>query len=229
MSTYWGRILILLYSRCCYKYLSPNWLVVSTHLKNISQIGNLPQIGGENKKSLKPPPSNSKVLRIISPFDKNKYCFFTPGAKKKIARIPTDGWTPRMFNLKRSHERPGPTKMHSPYRHDQPHIPPERFDGVWFLYVFVWGVQSYWKHSVFGCFLWMSGVAVGHAMPCFMQGSLCYPRVKANQHHLNPIVWTLYDCYVPKVSEVMKFELISLNFEPRPAPTSCQWSYNPQK
>ena len=30
--------------------------MVSTHLKNISQIGNHPQIGGENKKSLKPPP-----------------------------------------------------------------------------------------------------------------------------------------------------------------------------
>ena len=33
------------------------WLVVSTHLKNISQIGHLPQIGGERKKCLKPPPS----------------------------------------------------------------------------------------------------------------------------------------------------------------------------
>ena len=33
------------------------WLVVSTHLKNISQNGNLPQIRGENKTSLKPPPS----------------------------------------------------------------------------------------------------------------------------------------------------------------------------
>jgi len=32
------------------------WLVVSTHLKNISQNGNLPQIGVENKKCLKPPP-----------------------------------------------------------------------------------------------------------------------------------------------------------------------------
>ena len=34
-----------------------NWLVVSTHLKNISQIGNLPPSRGENKKYLKPPPS----------------------------------------------------------------------------------------------------------------------------------------------------------------------------
>ena len=33
-----------------------NWLVVSTHLKNISQNGNLPPHGGENKKWLKPPP-----------------------------------------------------------------------------------------------------------------------------------------------------------------------------
>jgi len=33
------------------------WLVVSTHLKNISQNGNLPPNRGENKKSVKPPPS----------------------------------------------------------------------------------------------------------------------------------------------------------------------------
>ena len=32
------------------------WLVVSTHLKNISQIGNLPQIGVKIKTYLKPPP-----------------------------------------------------------------------------------------------------------------------------------------------------------------------------
>ena len=30
-------------------YVLYGWLVVSTHLKNTSQIGNLPQIGGENK------------------------------------------------------------------------------------------------------------------------------------------------------------------------------------
>ena len=30
------------------------WLVVSTHLKHISQIGNLPQIGVKIKKKLKP-------------------------------------------------------------------------------------------------------------------------------------------------------------------------------
>ena len=34
-----------------------NWLVVSTQLKHISQNGNLPQIGVENNKHLKPPPS----------------------------------------------------------------------------------------------------------------------------------------------------------------------------
>ena len=33
-----------------------HWLVVSTHLKNISQIGHLPQVGVKIKKSLKPPP-----------------------------------------------------------------------------------------------------------------------------------------------------------------------------
>ena len=34
-----------------------DWLVVSTHLNNISQIGKLPQIGLKIKKYLKPPPS----------------------------------------------------------------------------------------------------------------------------------------------------------------------------
>ena len=32
------------------------WLVVSTHLKNISQNGNLPQLGVNINKNLKPPP-----------------------------------------------------------------------------------------------------------------------------------------------------------------------------
>ena len=32
------------------------WLVVSTHLKNVSQNGNLPQIAVKIKKYLKPPP-----------------------------------------------------------------------------------------------------------------------------------------------------------------------------
>ena len=38
-----------------------NWLVVSTHLKNISQIGNLPQTGVK-KKYLKPPPSKPFIV-----------------------------------------------------------------------------------------------------------------------------------------------------------------------
>ena len=32
------------------------WLVVSTHLKNISQIGSFPQVGVKINKYLKPPP-----------------------------------------------------------------------------------------------------------------------------------------------------------------------------
>ena len=32
-------------------------LVVSTHLKNISQIGSFPQVGAKMKKYVKPPPS----------------------------------------------------------------------------------------------------------------------------------------------------------------------------
>ena len=35
--------------------LIPRWLVVSTHLKNISQIGSSPQVGVEFQKELKPP------------------------------------------------------------------------------------------------------------------------------------------------------------------------------
>ena len=33
------------------------WLVVSTRLKNISQIGSFPQVGVNMNKHLKPPPS----------------------------------------------------------------------------------------------------------------------------------------------------------------------------
>ena len=44
------------------KKLSPTYviilLVVSTHLKNISQIGSSPQVGVNKKKYLKPPPRN---------------------------------------------------------------------------------------------------------------------------------------------------------------------------
>ena len=39
------------------------WLVVSTHLKNISQIGNLPQVGMKIKK-MKPPPRISTPPKI---------------------------------------------------------------------------------------------------------------------------------------------------------------------
>ena len=41
------------------------WLVVSTHPKNISQNGNLPQVGVKIKKYLKPPPSNFSIPHRI--------------------------------------------------------------------------------------------------------------------------------------------------------------------
>ena len=50
-----------------------NWLVVSTHLKNVSQNGNLPQLGVK-KKYLKPPPSD--ILNSTQ-------IFFVSGSKKK--------------------------------------------------------------------------------------------------------------------------------------------------
>ena len=37
------------------------WLVVSTHLKNISQIGSFPQVGLKIKRYLKPPPRRSSL------------------------------------------------------------------------------------------------------------------------------------------------------------------------
>ena len=43
------------------------WLGVSTHLKNMSQTGNLPQMGVKIKKYLKPPP---RILRINMGFKK---------------------------------------------------------------------------------------------------------------------------------------------------------------
>ena len=44
-----------------------NWLVVSTHLKNINQNGNLPQIG-VNIKNMKPPPRKTHFPRLPPPF-----------------------------------------------------------------------------------------------------------------------------------------------------------------
>ncbi len=44
-----------------------NWLVVSTHLKNISQTGNLPPNRDENKKYLKPPPREVFFQQDLSP------------------------------------------------------------------------------------------------------------------------------------------------------------------
>ena len=41
-------------------------LVVSTHLKNISQIGNIAPNRGENKPNLKPPPSSIAFLNPAS-------------------------------------------------------------------------------------------------------------------------------------------------------------------
>ena len=50
------------------------WLVVSTHLKNISQIGNLPPNRGENKKYLKPPTRFVLFPKAVS--KQRKYSIF---------------------------------------------------------------------------------------------------------------------------------------------------------
>ena len=56
--------------------IDTNWLVVSTHLKNISQIGNLPPGRGENKKYLRPPPSKLPVVSSCKLGKKIKLHFF---------------------------------------------------------------------------------------------------------------------------------------------------------
>ena len=56
-------------------YVVINWLVVSTHLKSICQIGNSSPNRAENKKYLKPPPSIT-ILCIPSSVGKtNIYCW----------------------------------------------------------------------------------------------------------------------------------------------------------
>jgi len=44
------------------------WMVVSTPLKNISQIGNLPQVGMKIKISLKPPPKSTSTNPTFEAF-----------------------------------------------------------------------------------------------------------------------------------------------------------------
>ena len=70
-----------------------NWLVVSTHLKNISQNGNLPN-RGENKKCLKPPPrkhSQASPLHLI-----HQSC-------PKLACMPLTTWKGGYARLQSSH------------------------------------------------------------------------------------------------------------------------------
>ena len=50
------------------------WLVVSTHLKNNSQIGNLPQIGVNIKKIFETTPET--IHKIVISFFNHVYSFF---------------------------------------------------------------------------------------------------------------------------------------------------------
>ena len=53
------------------------WLVVEpTHLKNVSQIGNLPPSRGENKKNLKPQPSQTLGIIVVISWDSKAQKFF---------------------------------------------------------------------------------------------------------------------------------------------------------
>ena len=64
------------------------WLVVSTHLKNMSQIGNLPQIGVNMKKKMSchhldvvdlPPGAQGFLLQIVNATLKQTNCVFQDG------------------------------------------------------------------------------------------------------------------------------------------------------
>ena len=75
--------------------------MVSTHLKNISQIGKLPQIRGENKKSLQPPPSYRYTSRVA---------FFLGIADRHFRLAQVDGFLPE--NLAKRRPNPGYLTFH---------------------------------------------------------------------------------------------------------------------
>jgi len=69
------------------------WLVVSTPLKSISQIGNLPKIG-VNKKCLKPPGRYPSITR---------WWLVQPTHLKKYAKVNLDSFPPGIRGGKKTH------------------------------------------------------------------------------------------------------------------------------
>ena len=116
-------------TRLSSSFLNVNWLVVSTHLKNISQIGNLPQVGVKMKNIWNHQPAfvdncllqATKLLTLLQVKPKEKYwhfdidiapkcseCFmgFSPTFSKKKGNSPVQKttWdrfrsTPRKTNM----------------------------------------------------------------------------------------------------------------------------------
>ena len=88
------------------------WLVVSAPLKNISQIGIISPSRGENKKSLKPPPSNKKTRYLFlwrenrpqlpctaSPSEKTTQDLRMDGSPLKKIWHKTSGFTKHEFEV----------------------------------------------------------------------------------------------------------------------------------
>ena len=104
-----------------------NWLVVSTHLTNISQIGSSTQVRDENKKCLKPPTSNPFTQYFTKKNSKKKHRgFLIP----KTADERTDHWNsdfslPKAKHIVRGHFLQGQTDFHA-----------HRRSGAWRMGVF---------------------------------------------------------------------------------------------
>ena len=79
------------------------WLVVSTHLKNFSQNGNLLQVGMKIKKYLKPPPS---LVSFVS--NQHQHSYVSHGIHypqknvNKILQCKKDIWKKSTFGLARN-------------------------------------------------------------------------------------------------------------------------------
>ena len=74
----------------CLSSLGVGWLVVSTHRKNICQIGNLPQNRDKTKKYFKPPPSwvlFAKQLGLVRMYYVAASCFFGSSRSRYISLI----------------------------------------------------------------------------------------------------------------------------------------------
>ena len=110
------------------------WLVVSAHLKNISQIGSFPQVGLKIKKYLKPQPrwsslhscwrSKNKNFPIISRFIQISYLNISSWIiNKYLASAPTPQPIATLLFGVNSHQCLSPTTSHAVNGHPRSKVP----------------------------------------------------------------------------------------------------------